>query len=115
MVDCPRTTIYTDHRIVVCKLSFRPRVTNNTSSRYAPPIDIRALDQLTVCDTFQADISNTLGRTDPQLLSSDELSNTIHAAPISAAEHTLPLKTKGQFPDEFSATTIDLIRQKRKL
>ena len=88
---------------------------NNTSTRHPPPIDNRALDQQTICEVFQSNISNTLGPSEPELLSSEELSNMIRTAPVSAAEQVLPSKAKEQFPDEFSTATIDLINRKRKL
>ena len=49
------------------------------------------------------------------MLSSEELSNTIRATTVSKAEQVLPHKAKGQFPEEFSTATIDLIGCKRKL
>ncbi len=110
----PHTTIFTDHRLVVCEVSFRPRIAKSTSSR-PPSIDNRALARQDVCNAFQTDISNTLGGIDPELLSSEDLSNMIRTAPVSAAEKVLPPKSKGQFPKEFSADTIDLIHRKRKL
>ena len=111
----PHTTIFTDHRLAICELSFRPRVSKNTSARHPPLIDNRALDQPAVCAAFQANISNTLGPSEPELLSSEELSHIIRSAPVSAAEHVLPPKAKGKFPEEFSSATIDMIDRKRKL
>ena len=110
----PHTTIFTDHRLAVCEISFRPRIAKTTSPR-PPSVDNRALLQQDVCNAFQAEISNTLCAIDPELQPSDVISNMIRTAPVSAAEKVLPAKSKGPFPDEFSADTIDLIRRKRKL
>ena len=106
--------IYTDHRLAVCELSFRPRITKNATKRPSP-IDKCALRDENVQAAFQLEITNTLGPSDPELLTTEDLSNKIRSIPVSAAEIVLPLKTKKQFPDEFSADTIDLIKRRRGL
>ena len=108
----PNITIFTDHRLVVCEISFRPRLAKPTTPK-SLHVDNRALDQQDVCDAFQAEISNYLGTTDPELQSPDYISDKIRTVPVSAAKKVLPVKAS--FPDEFSAVTIDLIRRKRKL
>ena len=110
----PHTTLFTDHRLVVCELSFRPRIKKVTPTRPIS-IDNRALDSEDVRDAFQAEISSTLSEIDPHQQSTDVISNMIRSVPVTAAQNVLPKKTKGKFPDEFSKHTIGLIHQKRKL
>ena len=103
-----------DHRIAVCEVSFKPRLAKNTHSR-PPQIDKRALLNQDTCKTFQLEISNILGPSDPEQLAADELSSKIRTAPVSAAAKVLPAKTKGKFPEEFTPNTVALIHRKRKL
>ena len=56
-----------------------------------------------------------LAQSDPEQLDSDTLSNMLRSVPIAAAEKVLPKIAKSQFPNEFSAGTIELIQRKRKL
>ena len=105
--------IATDHRMVVCELSFVPRIAK-TSTR-PPSIDISALHCKDTQTVFGAEMSNVLSAHDPEQLSSDELSNTIRSACVSSAEKILPVKAKEKFPAVFSKDTIKLIHRKRKL
>ena len=107
-------SIYTDHRLAVCEMSFHPRIVKKDKPT-APHIDRSSLQCKRIQDVFVTEISNTLGTSDPEELSSEELSAKIRSIPVSAAEKVLPLKAKGKFPDEFSTNTINLIRRKRKL
>ena len=105
--------IFTDHRLAVCELSFHPRNEKRVERR--TPIDKSALRDENTRVTFQAEVTKLLGHSDPSTLSTDDLSNKIHSAPVTAAEAVLPPKAKAQFPEEFSAATIDAIRQKRTM
>ena len=51
----------------------------------------------------------------PDELTSEELSDKIRSVPVAAAQNVLPVKTKDKFSSEFSTDTIQLIQQKRKL
>ena len=106
----PNITLFTDYRLAVCELIFRPRITNRNRPQ-PPPVDNLALSDQDVRIAFQTDISNR----DPELLSSEELSNSIRTVAVSAANKVLPRKSKSKFPVEFSAQTIYLVHQKRKL
>ena len=108
------TTVATDHRLVVCEMSFHPRIAKKAPTR-PPYIDKSSLRCKDVQDAFEAEISNTLGTIDPEQLPAEELSSTIRSVTTSAAEKILPTKIKEKFPDEFSADTIELIHRKRKL
>ena len=110
----PHTTVYTDHRLAACEISFHPRIAKNAPPRL-PPIDKCALRDNEVQAAFQLEITNSFTDIDPEQLDSETLSNMIRSAPVSAAEKVLPKKTKGQFPSEFSGDTTELIRRKRKL
>ena len=52
-----------------------------------------------------------LGPSDPNLLTTEDLSSKLRTIPVEAAKTVL--KTK--FPSEFSVNTIDLIKQKRSM
>ena len=108
------TTIFTDHRLVVCELTFRPRFKKSTPRR-PTLVDNRALNCHDVRNEFQATISDTLNKIDPYLQSTDDISNMIRSVPVSAAKAILPVKSKSKFPDEFSKDTVNLILRKRKL
>lgn len=110
----PNIALFTDHRLAVCELTFRPRIAKTSSPR-PPSIDNRALLDTDVCKAFQAEITNTLGDVEPELLPSLDISNSIRTVPVLAANKVLPSKSKSRFPEEFSVQTIDLIRRKRKL
>ena len=104
-------TVSTDHRLVVAELCFRPRIQKaqakppllNKRSRLSPDVKV----------AFQVEISNIIGNGDPAQLSSEDLSNLIRSAPVTAAKKVLPQIAKSEFPQEFSAETIALIAQKR--
>ena len=49
-------TIFTDHRLVVCEISFRPRLAKPTFLK-TPRVDNRALDQEDIREAFQAELS----------------------------------------------------------
>ena len=108
-----QTTICTDHRLCVCELTFRPRLQHRATK---PPIaiDKSKLSDVNVSAAFIREVDNLLGPSNPDLLSTDELSNKIRTIPITAAESVLPAKAKQKYPSEFSAATIDMIQQKRK-
>ena len=108
-------TVYTDHRLVAFEVSFRPRLAKSVSSR-SPPIDKSMLRNNNDYKTeFQNEINTVLAQSDPEQLDSDTLSNMLRSVPIAAAEKVLPKIAKSQFPNEFSAGTIELIQRKRKL
>ena len=108
-------TVYTDHRLVAFEVSFRPRLAKSVSSR-SPPIDKSMLRNNNDYKTeFQNEINTVLAQSDPEQLDSDTLSNMLRSVPIAAAEKVLPKIAESQFPNEFSAGTIELIQRKRKL
>ena len=110
-------TVYTDHRLVAFEVSFRPRLAKSVSSR-SLPIDKSMLRNNNDYKTeFQNEINTVLllAQSDPEQLDSDTLSNMLRSVPIAAAEKVLPKIVKSQFPNEFSAGTIELIQRKRKL
>ena len=84
-------------------------VVSKTPSPKPPSIDNRALLDTDVCKAFQAEITNTLGDVEPELLPSHDISNSIRTVPVLAANKVLPPKSKSRFPEEFSVQTIDLI------
>ena len=108
----PVITVSTDHRLIISELRFRPRVHRN---KHAKPIKVNnsSLLDKDIREAFQSEVSNLLGDTDPQELSTAELSKAVRSAPIEAAKQVLPPMVKRKFPPEFSAETINLINQKR--
>ena len=108
-----QTTVYTDHRLCVCELTFRPRLQKNAEKRPAP-IDNSKLHDDNIRTTFEQEVTNLLGSSDPDSLSTDYLSNKIRTVAVNAAESVLPVKAKPKFPEDFSLNTADMIRQKRK-
>ena len=108
-----QTTVYTDHRLCVCELTFRPRLQKNAEKRPAP-IDNSKLHDDNIRTTFEQEVTNLLGSSDPDSLSTDYLSNKIRTVAVNAAESVLPMKAKSKFPEDFSLNTADMIRQKRK-
>lgn len=110
----PHTSVCTDHRLVVCEVSFHPRITKKVPSQQ-PKINKHALYDQTVQTAFQVEVSEILGTTDPEQLSSEELSNAIRSASLTAAHNVLPPLPKTKFPKDFSANTIQLINRKREL
>ena len=107
-------TVFTDHRLVVCEMSFHPRIAQKSSVQ-PPRIDKSALHCNETRDKFISTISESLGTLNPEHLSTDELSSKIRTIPVSAAETVLPLKIKTKYPSEFSGETINLIQRKRKM
>ena len=108
------TAVYTDHRLAICELSFRPRLEKNEIKR-TPPINRSKLQDTAVRDAFEERVTSLLGTVDPETLSTDELSDKIRSVPVTAASSVLPLTPKTKYPEEFSANTISLISRKRKL
>ena len=106
--------IHTDHRLAACELSFCPRI-DNCKQKRPPNIDKNALRDANIQAAFQDQVTGLLGQSDPNAVTTDELSAKIRSATVSAAESVLPVKAKTKFPDEFSANTIDMIRRKRKM
>ena len=110
-----KTTLPTDHRLAICELTFRPRLQKRTT-RPTPPVDNSKLrDNPNIQDTFKQEVTKQLGPSDPEFLTTEELSDKIRTIPVHAANSVLPTKQKNKFPTEFSAETIDLIQQKRKM
>ena len=107
-------SIFTDHRLAVCELSFRPRI-KKSAMKQQPPIDRSTLRNENVQAAFQMEITTRLRESDPESLPTDELSDKIRSVPVVAAETVLPPKTKAKFPEEFSANTIEMIGRKRKM
>ena len=107
----PVITVSTDHRLVISELRFRPRFSRK---KHANPIKVnnRSLLDKETSEAFRSEVSTLLGDTDPQELSTDELSKAVRSAPVEAAKQVLP-PFKRKFPPEFSAETINLINQKR--
>ena len=66
-------------------------------------------------ETFANEVSNMLRLSNPDELTSEELSDKIRSVPVAAAQNGLPVKNKDKFSSEFSTDTIRLIQQKRKL
>ena len=110
----PQTTICTDHRLSVCELTFRPRLQTN-NRKQPPPLDRSKLSNETLRSAFEQNVTSLLGTIDPNLLSTNDISNNIRSSMVKAAEKVLPVKEKAKFPNEFSANTIALIRKKRKM
>lgn len=106
-------TVFTDHRLVVCEMSFHPRNAKKPSAQ-PPSIDKSSLRCSETADKFASEISAGLGTLNPEHLSTEELSSKIRTIPVSAAENVLPLKAKTKYPSEFSTETINLIQRKRK-
>ena len=107
-----QTVIHTDHRLAICESTFRPRLEKRGTKRPAM-VDKSALLNPGVCDNFQAEVTNLLGESDPLAMPTEELSNKIRTVPVIAAESVLPPKVKPKYPEEFTAATVDMIRQKR--
>ena len=84
-------TIFTDHRLAVCELSFRPRIEKRTVKQ-PTLIDKSALRDENIQVAFQAEITQLLGQSDPDTLSTETLSSKVRSAPVTAAETVLPPK-----------------------
>ena len=109
-----QTTIYTDHRLAMCELTFRPRL-EKRDAKQPPPIDRSKLQDAVVQKAFEQEITNLLGPADPNALSTEHISDKIRSVAVAAARTVLPSKAKTKYPEEFSANTISLITRKRKL
>ena len=109
------TTIPTDHRLAVCELTFRPRL-QKRSERPSPPIDNSKLrDDPNTQNAFENEVTKLLGHSNPEHLTTDELSAQIRTVPVNVAKSVLPIKRKPKFPTEFSTNTINLIQQKHNM
>ena len=109
----PQITIFTDHRLSICELTFRPRLQERPEKR-PDPVDNTKLRDYNFRTAFEQEVNNLLGPADPNVLETADLSDKIRTVPVIAATSVLPAKTRTKFPKEFSADTIELIRQKRK-
>ena len=103
-----------DHRPVICELSFRPKTTPKPE-KCPPPLNLRALHQEEVKQAFQSDITTALSDSDPSTMQSTDLASTIRTVTVNSANKTIPAKAKPKFPEEFSPETIVLINRKRKM
>ena len=108
----PAITLSTDHRLTISELCFRPRIQKVVQAK-PPNLNNRALQDRGIRDAFQSEISNILGDSVPEEVSSEDLSDAIRSAPVAAARKILPRIAKRKFPSEFSAETIQLIARKQ--
>ena len=109
----PVIALPTDHRLSISELCFRPRL--RKPDRTKPVIlNRRLLQDRDVRSAFQSEISNILGDTAPEEVSSEDLSSVIRSAPVTAATKVLPRIAKRKYPPEFSAETVQLISRKRE-
>ena len=60
---------------------------------------------------FELEVSKGLGSSNPETLTTDDLSSKIRTIPVEAAKTVLPVKPKPKFPSEFSAETVKLINK----
>ena len=104
-IVAPVIALPTDHRLSISELCFRPRLRKPERTK---PVNLnrRLLKDRDVRSAFQSEISNILGETAPEEVSSEDLSNLIRSAPVTAAKKVLPHITKRKYPPEFSAETI---------
>ena len=89
-----KTTLPTDHRLAICELTFRPRLQKRTT-RPTPPVDNSKLhDNPNIQDTFKQEVTKLLGPSDPEFLTTEELSDKIQTILVHAANSVLPTKQK---------------------
>ena len=108
----PVITVSTDHRLSISELCFRPRLGKPTQKKRVATNN-RLLQEPNINQEFQSEISNILGDTAPEEVSSADLSSMIRSAPVTAASKVIPQTKKVKFPMEFSMETIQLIAHKR--
>ena len=96
------------------RLAFILELRKKDKSR-TPHVDKSSLQQKPIQETFANEVSNMLRLSNPDELTSEELSDKIRSVPVAAAQNVLPVKTKDKFSSEFTTGTIRLIQQKRKL
>ena len=84
-----------DHRPVVCELSFCPRTA--PKSVRPPSLDIRSLNVSSVKEAFQSEILSALENLDHETLSSEDIATTIRTFTTEAAKKTIPPKRKSRF------------------
>ena len=92
-----------DHRPVICELSFCPRTA--PKSVRPPPLDIRSLNISSVKEAFQSEISSALENLDHETLSSEAIATTIRSVTTEAAQKTIPTKRKPKFRDGLQPQT----------